>query len=126
VSPEDQPYLYLTTIGRRSGRAREIEIWFTRRDGRYYVIAEHGEQAHWVRNIRADARVRWRVGDGTFAGRARVVEAAAEPTLSAAVQALSATKYGWGDGLVVELTPALADGPTHCVEPRRAADQSTP
>ena len=32
-------FLYLTTIGRRTGLPREIEIWFTERDGRYYVIA---------------------------------------------------------------------------------------
>ena len=30
-------FLYLTTTGRRSGQPREIEIWFTSRDGRYYL-----------------------------------------------------------------------------------------
>ena len=101
----EEAYLYLTTTGRRSGQPREIEIWFTRRDGRDYVLAEHGERARWVLNLRADPRVRWRVGDAAFTGQARVVDAAAEPGLSAAVQALSIEKYGWGDGLVVELTP---------------------
>ena len=101
-------YLYLTTTGRRSGRPREIEIWFTRRDGRYYLIAEHGERAQWVRNILADPRVRWRVEDAAFTGRGRVVDPVAEPALSAAVRALSTEKYGWGDGLVVELTPGPA------------------
>jgi len=99
----DPAYLYLTTTGRRSGRPREIEIWFTRSDGRYYLVAEHGERAGWVLNIRAEGRVRWRVGDTTFTGRARVVDA--ESALSARVQARSAEKYGWGDGLVVELDP---------------------
>ncbi len=101
----EAPHLYFTTTGRRTGRPREIEIWFTRRDGRYYLVAEHGERAGWVLNLRADPRVRWRVGDVAFAGRARVVDAAAEPELSATVQRLSAEKYGWGDGLVVELAP---------------------
>lgn len=101
----EPPYLYLTTTGRWSGLPREIEIWFTRRGGRYYVIAEGGEGARWVQNLRADPRVRFRVADATFAGTARVVDAAAEPELSAAVQARSREKYGWGDGLVVELTP---------------------
>ena len=108
VTTEEPPYLYLTTIGRRSRIPREIEIWFTRRDGRYYVISEHHKRAQWVQNVVANQAVRWRVADGTFTGRARVVDAAAESELTEAVQALSRQKYGWGDGLVVELTPAPA------------------
>jgi deazaflavin-dependent oxidoreductase (nitroreductase family) len=101
----ETPYLYLTTTGRRSGRPREIEIWFTGRGGRYYLVAERGEAAQWVRNLRADPRVRVRVGDRSFDGRARVVDADAEPDLAADVRARSERKYGWGDGLVVELAP---------------------
>ena len=101
----EKQFLYLTTTGRRSGLPREIEIWFTERDGRYYVIAETGERAQWVQNLRADPRVRFRVGLAAFEGRARVIESSAEPELNARVQGLSRDKYGWGDGLVVELTP---------------------
>lgn len=97
----EEPYLYLTTTGRRSGLPREAELWFTQRAGRYYVIAEDRERAHWVRNILADARVGWRVGERTFTGRGRIVDG----RLGIVVQALSAEKYGWGDGLVVELAP---------------------
>jgi deazaflavin-dependent oxidoreductase (nitroreductase family) len=97
----DGPYLYLTTTGRRSGQPQEAELWFTRRADCYYVIAENRERAHWVRNLLADPRVRWRVEGQTFIGRARVIDGAA----AAFVQALSAAKYGWGDGLVVELAP---------------------
>jgi deazaflavin-dependent oxidoreductase (nitroreductase family) len=98
-------YLYLTSTGRRTGQPREIEIWFTTRDARYYLIAEHRERAGWVRNVQAEPRVRWRVGERALAGRARVVDPAAEPDLQAVVRAASEAKYGWGDGLVVELTP---------------------
>jgi deazaflavin-dependent oxidoreductase (nitroreductase family) len=98
-------YLYLTTIGRRSGQPREIEIWFTRSEGRYYVIAEYPARAQWLQNLLAYPRVRWQVAKTTFVGWARIVDAASDPTLSAAVQARSRKKYGWGDGLVVELTP---------------------
>jgi len=35
-----------------------------------------------------------------------VVASDAEPDLCEVVQALSEAKYGWGDGLVVELAPA--------------------
>jgi deazaflavin-dependent oxidoreductase (nitroreductase family) len=102
---EEPAFLYLTTTGRRSGRPREIEIWFTRREGSYYLIAEHGARAGWVRNLRADPVVRVRVGDDRFRGRARVLDPSAEPELSAAARALSEAKYGWGDGLVVEIAP---------------------
>jgi len=61
-----------------------------------------------VRNIVADARVCWQVGDATLQGRARVVDAAAEPDLAAAVRAASEAKYGWGEGLVVELAPEVS------------------
>jgi deazaflavin-dependent oxidoreductase (nitroreductase family) len=101
-------YLYLTTTGRRSGLPREIEIWFTEHGGSYFLVAEHRERSQWIRNILADPRVRWRVDDAAFSGCARVVDAAAEPALSATIQDLSTRKYGWGDGLVVELRPAAA------------------
>ena len=108
TKPAEPPYLYLTTIGRRSGQPREIEIWFTQREGRYYVIAETGARARWVQNLQANPRVGWRVAGAAFTGHAHVVDAAAEPTLHAAVQAVSHEKYGWGEGLIVELIPDTA------------------
>ncbi len=102
------PYLYLTTRGRRTGLPREIEIWFTQRDSRYYVIAEHGERAQWVRNLRAHAGVQVRCGESCFAGMARVMDPGAEPALVAAVQRRSREKYGWGEGLVVEIVPEVS------------------
>ena len=47
-----------------------------------------------------------RVGDRRFDALARIVRENSEPELAAAVRALSDAKYGWSDGLVVELTPA--------------------
>src|SRR4051794_13161985 len=109
----EQQYLYLTTTGRRSGLSREIEIWFTEREGRFYVIAEHRERAHWVQNIRADPHVRVRVGDHRFDATARLVHDEDEPELTQPVKALSDAKYGWSDGLVVEVTAAHAAKTTH-------------
>ena len=99
-------FLYLTTTGRRTGLAREIEIWFTERGDRFYVIAEHRDRAHWVRNIRADPRVRVRVGDRRaqqLDATARIVDDAREPELAREVKAQSDAKYGWSDGLIVEI-----------------------
>ena len=98
-------FLYLTTIGRRTGLPREIEIWFTEREGCYFVIAERGENANWVRNIRANRQVHARVAARQFAAEARVVDAEAEPELAQAVKTLSTAKYGWSDGLIVEIRP---------------------
>ena len=112
-TPDPEPqYLYLTTTGRRTGRAREIEIWFTALDTqaqrvhatRLYVVAEHGDRAGWVQNLCADSTVTVRVGTQKFAGRARVV-AATERPLYDEVRTRMIAKYGWGDGLVVEITP---------------------
>lgn len=97
-------YLYLTTRGRKTGLPREIEIWFTLRDGRYYVIAEY-PTSHWVENLRANPRAQVRLGSRTLAARARFLSAETEPDLYHAVQTLSREKYGWGEGLPVELVP---------------------
>ena len=116
-------YFYLTTTGRRSGRPRRIEIWFTRHAGRYYLIAEHGLRAGWVQNLLADPAVRARVGTRSFRARARVVERGAERELVATVRMLSAAKYGWGDGLVVEISPsrrAAPRAPARLPRPRSA------
>jgi len=104
MAEKEPQYLYLTTTGRRSGQPREIEIWFTRCNGRYYVIAEYGD-ANWVENIRVNSAVRVRLGDEIFAARGRIVDAVAEPELHKRVRELSEKKYGWGDGVVVELEP---------------------
>ena len=99
-----EQYLYLTTHGRKSGRPREIEIWFTEREGRYYIIAEY-DTSHWLRNLLANPVVQVRVCGQTFSGRARVLNPQNDADLRAAVQQLSHAKYGWSDGTVVEISP---------------------
>ena len=99
-----EQFLYLTTRGRRSGLSREIEIWFTRRDDRFYVIAEY-PTSNWVRNLQAHSEVSIRVAQQTLTARARALLPETDAGLIEAVQKLSSSKYGWGDGLVVELVP---------------------
>jgi deazaflavin-dependent oxidoreductase (nitroreductase family) len=96
-------YLVLTTTGRRTGLRRKIEIWFTEREGRFYVIAEHRERAQWLLNILADPHVHVRVGDDSFAGVARLLADEREPELVHAVKSLSDANDGWSDGLPVEI-----------------------
>jgi deazaflavin-dependent oxidoreductase (nitroreductase family) len=109
VTAGDAEFLYLTTTGRRSGQPREIEIWFTHLEGRYYLIAEHRDKANWVRNLRANPHVR--AAGSNIEATARVIDAQAEPALCRQIRALSEKKYGWGDGLIVEIRPAGKEAP---------------
>jgi deazaflavin-dependent oxidoreductase (nitroreductase family) len=70
-----EPYAYLTTTGRRTGRPHRIEIWFAAQDGRMYLLAGGRERSDWVRNLQANARVTVELGDETHAGAARVPQA---------------------------------------------------
>ncbi len=102
---ETEQFLYLTTTGRKTGLPREIEIWFVTFDNKFYILAEHRERAHWVRNIRANPRVRVRVGEQTFDATARVLDADLDRAAFTHTQQLERDKYEWGDGLPVEITP---------------------
>src|SRR5215472_6332554 len=102
---EPSPYLYLTTIGWKSGEPHVIEIWFVEYGGCYYIVAEGRDKSHWVRNIAHQPAITFRVGGRTFRGLARAVDRAAEPTLADQVAALMNAKYEWSDGLIVELGP---------------------
>src|SRR5215469_8240548 len=56
-SPRRTQVLYLTTVGRRTGLPREIEIWFVVWRERLYLFAETREAAGWVKNIRRTPKV---------------------------------------------------------------------
>lgn len=68
-----EPFCYLTTIGRRSGRPHTIEIWFAARGRTLYVLAGGGRRSDWVANLLRTPAVDVRVGDHRFEGRARIV-----------------------------------------------------
>jgi hypothetical protein len=46
-----EAFLYLTTIGHKSGQPHEIEIWYVEHGAGFYLCAEGHERAHWVQNI---------------------------------------------------------------------------
>jgi deazaflavin-dependent oxidoreductase (nitroreductase family) len=94
----------LTTRGRKSGLPREIEIWFTPHDGRFYVIAEY-PSSQWVQNLRAHPQATLRVAEKKFQARARILSPDVDSELCSTVASLSREKYGWGDGLIVEFVP---------------------
>jgi deazaflavin-dependent oxidoreductase (nitroreductase family) len=98
------PFLYLTTIGRKTGLPRRIEIWFVASGGRLFVLAEHGHRAHWVRNIVRNGRVKVRIGDYEFEATARPLDEKRDGEVWSAAQQLAREKYGWGNGMPVEIT----------------------
>jgi len=53
----DGPICHLTTTGRRSGLPRRTEIWYLDRGDDLYLLSGNGENADWVRNLRADPQV---------------------------------------------------------------------
>jgi deazaflavin-dependent oxidoreductase (nitroreductase family) len=97
---EGEQYLYLTTRGRKSGLPREIEIWFTYRQGCFYLIAEY-PTANWLQNLQSHPNAQVRVAGQNFAVQARIVDPKSD--LHRTIADLSIEKYGWGDGTIVEL-----------------------
>ena len=103
-SPFPSQFLYLTTKGWKTGKLHKIEIWFVERDKKYYVLSEHGKGAHWVQNILHDPKITFQVNNQIFNGHGKVIEDILEKDLIFRVSELMDKKYGWSDGLIVELT----------------------
>jgi F420H(2)-dependent quinone reductase len=104
VSTKSEPqFVYLNISGWKTGRQHKVEIWFVEYDGRYYIISECENNAHWVQNILHNSKVSYSVNNTTFKGVARIVNREKESGLAAEVSKLMNTKYGWSNGVIVEL-----------------------
>ena len=97
-------FLYLTTKGWRTGKLHVIEIWYVDQNKNYYVLSEHRKKAYGVQNIIHDPKISFQVDKQIFNGYGRVVENAEELDLIHRVSELMDKKYGWSDGLIMELT----------------------
>lgn len=106
-----ETFLYLTTIGHKSGNPHSIEIWYVEHHGAYYMVSEGGENAHWVQNIFKNPRVQISVGtrDDKEAvvkqhhAVGRIITIDNAPDIFAAARAKMNSKYGWSDGLIIEV-----------------------
>jgi deazaflavin-dependent oxidoreductase (nitroreductase family) len=63
----------LETTGRRSGEPRRVPVGNGLRGPHFWIVAEHGRHAQYVRNIEADPRVRVKVGRRWRSGTAHVL-----------------------------------------------------
>ena len=102
----NEPYGYLTTIGRRTGRPHRIEIWFASEDGRVYLLAGGRERSDWVRNLQANAHVTVELGGEAHVGAAKVLAAGTAEDRRA--RELLVGKYGEGGNLDAWGRTALA------------------
>ena len=64
----------LETTGRRSGEPRRVPVGNGLRGGHFWIVAEHGRHADYVRNIERDPRVRVKVGRRWHDGTGHVLE----------------------------------------------------
>src|SRR4051812_5594601 len=105
MSPSTPPeqFIYITTTGRKTGLPREIEIWFVEFDGLIYILAEHGFKTQWVQNILQNPQISVRLGDQQWKASGRVLDPEKDAERYLKVRELEKAKYGWGDGLPVEI-----------------------
>ena len=66
-------FALLETIGRRTGKPRPVCVANGLDGDTFWVIAAHGHQADWVRNIEHDSRVRVLAGRRWRTGRAVIL-----------------------------------------------------
>lgn len=92
-----EPNVYLTTIGRRTGRPHRIEIWFAIEDGRMYLLSGGRDRSDWVRNIQANPQVTVEAHGQSHAGVGRTVQPGTVEDQRA--RELLVGKYRAGDNL---------------------------
>ena len=93
----DEDVCYLTTTGRKSGNAHEVEIWFGIQDRTLYLLSGGGDSADWVKNIKNSPAVKVRINSQTAAGTARLLRRNTKED-AAARQLLDGKYMGWRPG----------------------------
>src|SRR5690242_8356016 len=88
----------LATTGRITGQRHVVELWFAAHPAldRLYILSGGRDGSDWVRNLMRDPAVEVRLAGKWRAGRAAVLEGAAEKP--DARRALAAKYQGWREG----------------------------
>jgi deazaflavin-dependent oxidoreductase (nitroreductase family) len=110
---DKQRNVYLTTIGRKTGKPRRITAWFACDGGKVY-LAGGRKIPQWCRNLRKNPSVDVEIGDVKFKGKARILQG--KKGLDQ-VRALMFRKYflarvmswfgGYRSAVPVEITPDI-------------------
>jgi deazaflavin-dependent oxidoreductase (nitroreductase family) len=77
-----EPFCYVTTSGRVTGRPHTIEIWFAVEGRTLYILSGGGERSDWVRNLVQEPEVSVRLGERELAGNGRIVRDGEEDALA--------------------------------------------
>jgi deazaflavin-dependent oxidoreductase (nitroreductase family) len=64
-----EKFVYLNTVGRKSGKDHVVELWFATEGGKIYLSHE-GAKTDWMKNIVKNSRVKMRIGSESLAGEA--------------------------------------------------------
>jgi deazaflavin-dependent oxidoreductase (nitroreductase family) len=89
------------TVGRRTGKPHDIEIWFAVVVGEVALIAGNGPTCDWWQNAMAEPAVELRIGDRWLRGTARAAEGEARRRVG---EAMGAKYGGWGGDPSIGLT----------------------
>jgi deazaflavin-dependent oxidoreductase (nitroreductase family) len=110
---DKQRHVYLTTIGRKTGKPRRITAWFACDRGKVY-LAGGRKKPQWCRNLRKNPSVEVEIGEVQFKGKARILQG--KQGLDQ-VRALMFKKYflarvmswfgGYRSAVPVEITPEM-------------------
>jgi deazaflavin-dependent oxidoreductase (nitroreductase family) len=87
----------ITTIGRRSGLPRRIELVFHNIDGHIYLSGMPGRERHWLRNMRANPRITFHLKGRVAADLPATVRELTEPIERRAVMEQVAANWGRPD-----------------------------
>lgn len=101
----------ITTIGRKTGLARRIEIYFHQFDGEYYLTGRHGRKRDWEANIEATPEFTLHLKRGVKADvrvigvpepdseeRARILRRALVESWDSDPERVEASLHKWVDG----------------------------
>ena len=69
----DEKFVYLTTIGRKTGKTHNVQLWFAFAGGRIFLSHE-GKYTDWMKNLMRDRRVRARIGGLTLEAQAIILK----------------------------------------------------
>lgn len=72
TSVADEKHIYLTTIGRRTGRPHTVELWFAVAQGNLYLSHE-GKYTDWMKNILNNNHLTFTIKSLNGEGMARIV-----------------------------------------------------
>src|SRR5919199_1217464 len=107
----------LETTGRRSGRPRRVPVGDGLRGDRFWIVAEHGRHADYVRNLEQNPRVRvkvrgrWRGGGAPLVARPAPPRGPPPPMALplADVKVLAIEQFGAGPWATLQLADLGAD-----------------